>query len=97
METTFEGLLDDSSLDHFSPKYEQLRAKIMSEIKAGRLRPGDMLPPEPTMAEQMSVARSTVRQALAELEQAGIVRRIRGKGTFIHDECCISRACCSGL
>ena len=86
METTFEGLLDDSSLDRATPKYEQLRAKIMSEIKAGRLRPGDMLPPEPTMAEQMSVARSTVRQALAELEQAGIVRRIRGKGTFIHDE-----------
>ena len=86
METMLGGLLDDSSSDRATPKYEQLRAKLMSEVAAGRLRPGDMLPPEPVMAEQMNVARSTVRQALAQLEQSGIIRRIRGKGTFIHED-----------
>lgn len=83
MATTFDGLLDESAS---TPKYEQIRLKLMSEIAAGRLRPGDVLPPEPIIAEQMKVARSTVRQALAQLEQIGIVRRIRGKGTFIHED-----------
>ena len=44
METTFEGLLDESAS---TPKYEQLRLRLMNEIAAGRLRPGDVLPPEP--------------------------------------------------
>jgi DNA-binding LacI/PurR family transcriptional regulator len=68
------------------PKYEQLRAKLGGQLTAGQLEPGDMLPPEPVMAEQMSVARSTVRQALAQMERSGLIRRIRGKGTFIHED-----------
>ncbi len=68
------------------PKYEQLRAMLVGEVVSGRLRPGDVLPPEPVIAEQMNLARSTVRQALAQLEQNGLVRRIRGKGTFIHED-----------
>jgi GntR family transcriptional regulator, arabinose operon transcriptional repressor len=68
------------------PKYEQLRAKLIGEVTSGRLRPGDVLPPEPVIAEQMNVARSTVRQALAQMEQNGLVRRVRGKGTFIHED-----------
>ena len=68
------------------PKYEQLRTKLIGEVTSGRLRPGDVLPPEPVIAEQMNVARSTVRQALAQMEQNGLVRRVRGKGTFIHED-----------
>jgi DNA-binding LacI/PurR family transcriptional regulator len=86
MPISFEGLLDESEAGRATPKYEQVRARLMNEIAAGRLRPGDMLPPEPVMAEQMKVARSTVRQALAQLEHIGIVRRVRGKGTFIHQD-----------
>jgi len=80
-------LLDgDISLSGASPKYEQLYTRLMSEVAKGRLRPGDALPPEPVLAEQLNLARSTVRQALAQMERNGIVRRVRGKGTFIHED-----------
>src|SRR5882724_7792115 len=79
-------VLEELSSEHALPKYEQLRARLIGEVAAGRLRPGDILPPEPVIAERMNVARSTVRQALAQLEQNGLVRRVRGKGTFIHED-----------
>ena len=58
----------------------------MGELSNGRLKPGDALPPEPVLAEQLNLARSTVRQALAQMERNGLVRRIRGKGTYIHED-----------
>ena len=80
-------LLEDSSpTDRTLPKYEQLRVRLVGDVASGKLRPGDVLPPEPVIAEQMNVARSTVRQALAQLERKGLVRRVRGKGTFIHED-----------
>jgi DNA-binding LacI/PurR family transcriptional regulator len=57
----------------------------MVEITSGRLRPGDSLPTEHQLAEMMKVSRSTIRQTLGDLEQEGIVRRVRGKGTFVTD------------
>jgi GntR family transcriptional regulator, arabinose operon transcriptional repressor len=68
------------------PKYERLRQFFVEEILAGRLRPGDMLPTEQQLAASYAIARSTVRQALAELERDGLIQRIQGKGTFIHEE-----------
>ncbi len=68
------------------PKYERLRQFIVEEVLAGRLKPGDMLPTEQQLAGSYDVARSTVRQALAALERDGLIQRIQGKGTFIHDE-----------
>ena len=68
------------------PKYERLRQLFVEEVAAGRLKPGDMLPTEQQLAETYSIARSTVRQALATLERDGLIQRIQGKGTFIHEE-----------
>ena len=47
---------------------------------------GDMLklPSELDMANQMGVSRTTLRQALSELEAQGLIIRIHGKGTFIN-------------
>jgi len=78
--------LDARSLDGSEPKYEQLCTRLMAEVAKGRLRPGDALPPEPVFAEQLNLARSTVRQALAQMERNGLIRRVRGKGTFIHED-----------
>ena len=49
------------------------------------LQPGERLGAERDLAERLSVSRSTVRQALAGLEESGVVRRVpgRGGGTFI--------------
>jgi GntR family transcriptional regulator, arabinose operon transcriptional repressor len=66
-------------------KHERIHAMLMVEIASGRLRPGDYLPTEHQLAEMMNVSRSTVRQTLGDLEREGVVRRVRGKGTFVTD------------
>ena len=67
-------------------KYEQLCDRLMNMVSTGRLKAGDALPPEPVLAAQLNVARSTVRQAFALMESNGLIRRVRGKGTFVHED-----------
>jgi DNA-binding LacI/PurR family transcriptional regulator len=67
------------------PKHERLRAYLLSELDAGRLRPGDALPTELELANSAGMARNTVRQALAGLERSGLISRVRGRGTFVHE------------
>ena len=78
--------LPEWQLDDSRPKYEQLCERLVEEVTTGRLKPGDALPPEPLIAERLNMARSTVRQAFAQLERNGLIRRVRGKGTFIHED-----------
>jgi len=68
------------------PKYLQLRDYVISQIQSGALEAGAALPSENRLASMMNLARSTIRQALAGLEQDGLVKRIHGKGTFVCDE-----------
>ena len=63
-----------------------MRQYFIAELAAGRLKPGDLLPTEQQLAATWSIARSTVRQAMAALERDGLIQRIQGKGTFIHDQ-----------
>lgn len=77
--------LASGSIDRRSPipLYFQLKKLLEEEIAAGRLAPGDRLPSEPAICAQFVVSRTTVRQALAELESDGLIRREKGRGTFI--------------
>ncbi|UUO04929.1 LacI family transcriptional regulator [Blastopirellula sp. J2-11] len=68
------------------PKYEQLRDFVAQQIEQGQLPAGEALPPEARISETLGIARSTVRQALSTLEREGLIRRIHGKGTFIHEQ-----------
>ncbi|HZZ42479.1 MAG TPA: GntR family transcriptional regulator [Tepidisphaeraceae bacterium] len=81
-----EDLLTQISEQAGVAKYEQLCNQLMAMVSTGQLKAGDALPPEPTLALQLNVARSTVRQALAQMEKNGLIRRVRGKGTFIHED-----------
>ena len=67
------------SLDRTQPKYARVKSYLLRELTEGRLRPGEVLPPELRLAESLQVARTTVRQALAELEQDGLIRRVQGE------------------
>jgi DNA-binding LacI/PurR family transcriptional regulator len=67
-------------------KHEAVRNHLAEQVAAGTLKPGDALPPELELAEAWGVARSTVRQALAALERDGLIRRVHGKGTFVHEQ-----------
>ncbi|MEM7252623.1 MAG: phosphonate metabolism transcriptional regulator PhnF [Pseudomonadota bacterium] len=57
--------------------------RFESEIRTRRLRVGDRLPTELTLAERFGVNRHTIRQAMKALEQLGWIRIERGIGTFV--------------
>lgn len=65
------------------PLYYQLKLQMLADIKEGRLRVGDMLPPECELCKKLGVSRPTVRQAMSELVAEGHLTRCKGKGTFV--------------
>lgn len=67
----------------FAPAYFQLARILHGWIMEGELRPGDRLAPEAELCEEFNLSRMTVRRAIAMLAEKGLVRRERGRGTFI--------------
>ena len=65
------------------PLYCQIKAKLERDIDSGKLVPGDRMPSEMELAAEHRVSRTTARQALQKLCEAGLVTRIQGKGTFV--------------
>jgi GntR family transcriptional regulator len=65
------------------PLYRQLADHLESEIRSGRLRPGDRLESEGLLTSRFQVSRITLRQAVAELVRKQLVVRKQGKGTFV--------------
>ena len=76
----FLGNIDENS---DMPLYVQLLSIIRRGIKTGLINEGDTLPSEAELCEMFNLSRSTVRHAIGELENEGLVIRRRGKGTFI--------------
>jgi GntR family transcriptional repressor for pyruvate dehydrogenase complex len=52
-------------------------------IESGELKPGDRLPPERVLAQQVGVSRPTVRAGLRSMSALGVVESRHGAGTFI--------------
>lgn len=67
-----------------TPLYRQISQTIAEEVQR-HYSPGMRLPSEPILAERFSVNRHTLRAAVDELVQAGIVERRRGLGVFVLD------------
>jgi GntR family transcriptional regulator len=65
------------------PFYFQLSQALEQEIGSGRRTPGERLPSEPDLCARYGVSRTTVRQALARLEQRGLISRRKGEGTYV--------------
>lgn len=72
--------------DSSQPKYERLREYLIAQIQSGQIQPGALLPSENRLADELQIARSTVRQAMSVLEREGMVRRVHGKGTYVHEQ-----------
>lgn len=68
--------------------HAQIADSLAAAIADGRLQPGDQLLPERELARDFGVNRLTVRQALADLQRRGLIRRRTGRngGTFIADD-----------
>ncbi len=69
--------------DDPTPPYEQLRRQLGDLIAAGRLGPGDRLPPLRQLAGDLGVAVGTVARSYRELEQEGLLTSRRGGGTRV--------------
>ena len=65
------------------PLYRQLREIVERDIDEGLLKPGDKIPSEAELSQKYEVSRITVRAALNELSEEGILVKIQGKGTFV--------------
>lgn len=65
------------------PLYWQICDAMRDRIVEKNLKPGDRLPTEKYIVENYGVSRVTVRKALEELENAGVIERIRGKGPIV--------------
>ena len=67
------------------PKYQLLSDGIMQTIESGELQPGDRLPGESEMAQELPFSLGTVQKALSHLAERGAVVRRHGRGTFVAD------------
>ena len=69
--------------DSASPLYRQLMQRIRADIASGVYPVHSRIPSEAELGQTYQVSRVTVRKALAELTQEGLLRRMQGKGTFV--------------
>lgn len=67
------------------PLYQIVQESVIEKIKSGELKPNDRLPSESELGEIYSVGRNTVRRALSELSNDGLLRTVPGLGTFVED------------
>lgn len=65
------------------PLQTRVQNKIKEYIKSHDLRAGDRLPIEAELLQLFQIGRSTLREAMANLESQGVIQRQQGKGTFI--------------
>ena len=68
---------------HSLPLYVQLSEMLIREITAGRYTDGERLPPEREMAAQLGTSVGTLRKALADLTDKGMLDRVQGSGNYI--------------
>lgn len=65
------------------PLYLQISELLIRDIAAGRLIDGERLPPERDMADELGISIGTLRKALADLTEKGLLERIQGSGNYI--------------
>ena len=76
---------EPSHLEKKSTKYQELIDYVYNLIDDGTLKSGDRLFSENELSAMFHISRQTVRRAIGELEENGVVKRIRGSGTYIGD------------
>ncbi|GIH91558.1 GntR family transcriptional regulator [Planobispora siamensis] len=76
------------------PLYQQVADDLRTKILAGEYPAGTFLPSEPTLEEDYShldpegrkVSRNTIRQALASLQNEGLIDKRQGRGSFVREQ-----------
>ena len=71
------------SRNTFEPLYYQIRENLREKINNSEYPPGSMIPSEAELCQLYGVSRVTVRRAVLDLVQEGILTRGKGRGTFV--------------
>ena len=65
------------------PIYEQITGQIKAMILSGELAEGEQLPSIRALANSLRVSAITTKRAYADLEAAGFIETVQGKGSFV--------------
>lgn len=65
------------------PIYDQIYSQIKAQIIAGKLSPGEALPSIRALAKDLRISVITTKRAYEELERAGYLVTVAGKGSFV--------------
>ncbi len=77
--------LDDIDKEGPLPYHYQLRELLRTDIETGRWKVGERLPSERELCEAFNLSRTTVREAIDALVNEGLLRREKGRGTFVSE------------
>jgi len=72
-------LIGDQSI----PMYQQIKNAITQKISNSEWLPGQLIPSENQLAEDLGISRMTINRPLRELTAEGLLRRVHGLGTFV--------------
>jgi GntR family transcriptional regulator len=80
-----KGIEMVKQMEHESPipLYHQLKEILKEKIESRDWVPGEKIPSENELTSQYDISRNTVKKALDDLVQDGLLKRIQGKGTFV--------------
>jgi GntR family transcriptional regulator len=65
------------------PLYQQLAAVLRKQIESGELQPNRPIPSVAQLQQEYGLARGTVLHAVDMLKEEGLVRIVKGRGTFV--------------
>ena len=68
------------------PIYEQIAAQLRRQILSGALAPGEALPSIRALAKDLRISVITTKRAYDELEAAGFINTVAGKGCFVAEQ-----------
>jgi len=80
--TVLAGLTHKAGREANTPLYQQV-SRALREYIAASLKPNDMIPTEPELEAHFGVSRATVRRAVDDLVDDGLLARRQGAGTFV--------------
>lgn len=69
--------------DRLAPLYAQVKQRLSARLDADILKEGDFLPSEPDLCAELGVSRITLRRAVKELCDEGLLLRQQGRGTIV--------------
>ncbi|TDC41414.1 winged helix-turn-helix domain-containing protein [Micromonospora sp. KC213] len=68
-----------------TPDYIRISDEIVSDVRSGKVQPGEKLPSIADMADRFGVSSSTIQMVYVRLEALRVIRRHQGKGIFVTD------------